>query len=57
MSKCSYCGSSSVGGSCSKSPTKYHAIIQQGKCTYCGSSSVGGSCSKSQTKYHVMGML
>ena len=54
MAKCKYCGSTAIaGGSCSKSPTKYHVVEIPGKCIYCGSTAfAGGSCSKSPHKYH-----
>lgn len=57
MAKCKYCGATtSAGGGCSKSPTKYHVVEIPGKCIYCGATtSAGGGCSKSPTKGHVLG--
>lgn len=57
MAKCKYCGSTAIaGGSCSKSPTKYHVVEIPGKCIYCGSTAfAGGSCSKSPIRSHVLG--
>lgn len=58
MGKCVYCGSqTSAGGSCQKSPHKFH-VVDNGpkKCIYCGSqTSAGGSCQKSPTSKHVLG--
>lgn len=52
MGKCRYCGSTTrAGGSCSKSPSKYHVVEEDGCCIYCGSKTrAGGSCSKSPHK-------
>lgn len=58
MEKCIYCGSKvSAGGSCLKSPHKYHQVNVDAKtCIYCGSRvSAGGRCLKSPHKTHVLG--
>lgn len=65
---CKYCGHQSpsstlAGGSCSKSPTKRHVLmnatekLKQYICIHCGHKSpsstlAGSSCSKSPHKYH-----
>ena len=55
---CMYCGQNvRAGGSCSKSPSKYH-VVDNGPdyCVYCGQKvRAGGSCSKSPHKYHESG--
>ena len=59
MSNCIYCNSSNApGGSCHKSPTKYHVKHDQGKCSFCGSTNApGGSCHRSPSKSHVHGVF
>lgn len=58
MAKCKYCGQNvSAGGTCLKSPHKFHEVNNgPKKCIYCGQIvSAGGRCLKSPSNGHVLG--
>ena len=56
VSKCKYCGSTSYGSGCMKSPTKKHEHIDDEKhCVFCGLTSYGSGCMHSPTKKHYHG--
>jgi hypothetical protein len=58
MNSCKYCGmKTKAGGSCRKSPHKYHEVdVSPELCIYCGlKTRAGGNCLRSPIKTHVLG--